>query len=73
MKNRNSKALTQPAPRRCAPVSCSVRSREDDLRIKLYKAATEYGQYIVGDEIDYDKAMRVAGELESAADAFAER
>jgi hypothetical protein len=52
---------------------CSARTVEDDLRLKLYKAATEYGKYILGDEIDYDKAMRVADELEAAAEAFAER
>jgi hypothetical protein len=65
--------ITQTSSPSLAPVSGSVRSRPGDLRFALYKAATEYALYIISDDVNYEKAMKVAGDLEAAADAFATR
>ena len=46
---------------------------DEKLRSNLYQAACQYASYIRSDKIDFAEAMRVANELEEAADAFADR
>lgn len=51
----------------------AARTPEDEARIELYNAATEYGQMINTTKHDLDEVMRIAQRLEDAAEAFAEK
>jgi hypothetical protein len=51
----------------------AARTPEDEARIELYNAATEYGQMINSTKHDLDEVMRIAQRLEDAAEAFVEK
>jgi len=47
--------------------------KEDELRQRLYKAACAFRDDMDKQPPNYDRTMRVAQELEDAADLWAER
>ena len=59
---------------RSAPVKWSEAEwkRRDDYRVKLYKAAVQYSDFVQSGNHDFKTAMRVADELEQAAVDFQE-